>query len=101
MTSALVAGEGPAGADGGEGQLRSRLRALRGDVVRAQTADEVLGLLDTGRLRRADGLADLVDRASEVAAGPGVDRIIVMPAPLDDLLPGRGLRRGSTVAVGN
>jgi hypothetical protein len=41
----------------------------------------------------------MVDRASERAVRPGVDRIIEMPASLDDLLPGRGLRRGSTVTV--
>ncbi len=50
-------------------------------------------------MRRADGLADLVDRASERAVRAGVDRVIQMPPPLCDMLPGRGLRRGSTVAV--
>jgi len=68
-------------------------------VSSAAADDEVLALLDGGRLRRADGLADLVDWASERAVRAGVDRIIEMPAPLRDLLPGRGLRRGSTVTV--
>jgi hypothetical protein len=83
----------------GESQLRARLRALRGDTTRIESVDEVLSLLDGGRLRRADGLADLVDRASERAVRAGVDRIIQMPPPLCDMLPGQGLRRGSTVAV--
>jgi hypothetical protein len=48
-----------------ESQLRSRLRALREDGSRAQTADDVLGLLDRGRLQRVDRLGDLVGRGSE------------------------------------
>jgi len=72
---------------------------LREDPSRAETADDVVSLLDRGRLRRADGLADLVGRGSDAVARTGVDRVIAMPAPLDDLLPGRGLRRGSTVAA--
>jgi hypothetical protein len=36
---------------------------------------------------------------SLVAIRAGVDRVIQMPPPLCDMLPGRGLRRGSTVAV--
>ncbi len=83
----------------GESQLRSRLRALREDGSRAQTADEVLGLLDRGRLQRADRLGDLVARGSEAAARRGVDRVIAMPSPLREMLPGGGLRRGSTVTV--
>ncbi len=70
VAPALAAGGDPAGSGAGESQLRSRLRALRDDATRKEIADGVLGLLDAGRLRRADGLADLVDRASE-RAGPG------------------------------
>ncbi len=77
MLSALVAGGEPVGAG----------------------ADQVFGLLDRGRLRRPDRLVDLVDRASATVVRTGLDRIIEMPSPLGDLLPGRGLRRGSTVAV--
>lgn len=99
VAPAFTAGGDPTNAGRGESQLRSRLRALRGDARRTETADEVIDLLDGGRLRPADGLADLVDRASERVVRAGVDRIIEMPAPLRDLLPGRGLRRGSTVAV--
>jgi hypothetical protein len=89
----------PASTSGGESQLRSRLNALRHDAARAQTADEVRDLLDRGRLRRADGMSDLVGRGSQTPVRPGVDQIIEMPAPLREMLPGRGLRRGSTVSV--
>src|SRR6266511_11772 len=99
VAPAFAAGGDPATSGRGESQLRARLRTLRGDATRIESADEVLGLLDGGRLRRADGLADLVDRASERAVRAGVDRVIQMPPPLCDMLPGRGLRRGSTVAV--
>lgn len=98
MSSVLVAGGEPAGAGRGESALRSRLRASRGEAADAETADQVLGLLDRGRLRRADRL-DLVDRALATRVRTGLDRIVEMPSPLDELLPGRGLRRGSTVAV--
>ena len=83
----------------GESQPRARLHALREDGSRAQTADDVLGLLDRGRLQRADRLGDLVGRGSEAAVRVGVDRVIEMPSPLRKLLPGGGLRRGSTVTV--
>ncbi len=99
VAPAFAAGGDPVTSGRGESQLRARLRALRGDATRIESADEVLSLLDGGRLRRAGGLADLVDRASERAVRAGVDRVIQMPPPLCDMLPGRGLRRGSTVAV--
>jgi len=99
VLSALVAGGEPVGAGRGESALRSRLLGLRGEVGGAETADQVFGLLDRGRLRRPDRLVDLVDRASATVVRTGLDRIIEMPSPLGDLLPGRGLRRGSTVAV--
>lgn len=95
----LAADAEPASTSGGESRLRSRLSALRQDSARAQTADEVLDLLDRGRLRRADGMSDLVGRGSQTAVRPGVDQIIEMPSPLREMLPGRGLRRGSTVTV--
>jgi len=99
VAPAFAAGGDLATSGRGESQLRARLRALRGDATRIESADEVLGLLDGGRLGRADGLADLVDRASERSVRAGVDRVVQMPPPLCDMLPGRGLRRGSTVAV--
>jgi len=99
VASAFAADGERSGVEHGEALLRSRLRALRDDGMQAETADEVLDLLDRGRLRRAGGLSGAVERASETAVRVGVDRIIEMPAPLCDLLPGRGLRRGSTVAV--
>jgi len=99
VASAFAAAGEPPETGRGAALLRSRLRALRDDGMQAETADEVLGLLDRGRLRRAGGLSDVVGRASETAVRAGVDRIIAMPAPLCDLLPGRGLRRGSAVAI--
>src|SRR6266508_645479 len=101
VTVALVSatGDEPASVGTGASQLRSRLRTLRDDVSRVQSADEVLGLLDRDRLRSADGLADVVGRGSETAVRSGLDRIIEMPSPLRELLPGQGLRRGSTVTV--
>jgi hypothetical protein len=104
MTSALVAGGEPGGRPGrGESEPRSRLGASRRDATRTATADDVLGRLDAvtaaGGLPRAAGLADLVDRASATAVRTGADRIVEMPEPLRDLLPGQGLRRGSTVTV--
>ncbi|WP_157546703.1 hypothetical protein [Hamadaea tsunoensis] len=47
-------------------------------------------------------LSDLVRRASDLgpaAAGLGTDRLLPVASQLRDLLPGYGLRRGSTVAV--
>jgi len=85
----------PARNNVGESRLRSRLSALRQDSTRAQTADEVLELLDRGRLRRADGMSDLVGRGSQTAVRAGVDQVIEMPSPLGEMLPGRG----STVTV--
>ncbi|MFY1699177.1 MULTISPECIES: hypothetical protein [unclassified Solwaraspora] len=37
--------------------------------------------------------------ASDTGPAPGIDRALPVPAPLTGLLPGRGLRRGSTVNV--
>ncbi len=83
----------------GEQRLRARMRALGRDVATAGTAEDVLGLIESGRLRRATGLSGMVDRASQRVDRPGADRVIDVPAPLRELFPGRGLRRGSTVAV--
>ena len=99
VASVSATGDEPAGVGSGASQLRSRLRTLRDDASRVETADEVLGLLDRDRLRSADVLADVVGRGSETAVRPGLDRIIEMPSPLRELLPGQGLRRGSTVTV--
>jgi hypothetical protein len=82
-----------------EARLRSRLRSVRGVGSPTGSAEELLRLIDSGRLRRAAGLSGLVDRASQRGARPGADRVIEMPAPLRELLPGGGLRRGSTVAA--
>jgi len=83
----------------GEQRLRTRMRALSRDVSTADTAEDVLRLIDSGRLRRAAGLSGMVDRAGKRVDRPGADRVIDVPAPLRELFPGRGLRRGSTVAV--
>jgi hypothetical protein len=56
----------------------------------------VLRLVDSGRLRRGTGL---VGRGSESAIRPGADRVLDVVAPLREVLPGRGLRRGSTVVA--
>jgi hypothetical protein len=82
VAPAFAAGGDPATSGRGESQLRARLRALRGEATRIESADEVLSLLDGGRLRPADGLTDLVDRASERAVRTGVDRVIQMPPPV-------------------
>ena len=99
VASVSATGDEPARVGSGQSRLRSRLRTLRDDVSRVQSADEVLDLLDRDRLRSADGLADVVGRGSETAVRPGLDRIIEMQSPLRELLPGQGLRRGSTVTV--
>ena len=83
----------------GEQRLRARMRALSRDASTAGTAEEVLRLIDSGRLRRATGLSGMVDRASQRVDRPGADRVIDVLAPLRELFAGRGLRRGSTVAI--
>jgi hypothetical protein len=60
------------------------------------------GALRAGGLElvRATGLAGMVRRASDHAAGEdGSLRVLPVAAPLRGLLPGGGLRRGATVAV--
>ena len=44
VAPAFAAGGNPASSGRGESQLRARLRALRGDATRIESADEVLGL---------------------------------------------------------
>jgi len=83
----------------GEQRLRTRLRALSRDVATASTAEDVLRLIESGRLRRATGLSGMVGRASQRVDRPGADRVVNVPAPLRELFAGRGLRRGSTVAI--
>ena len=83
----------------GEQRLRARMRALSRDASTASTAEDVLRLIDSGRLRHATGLSGMVDRASQRVDRPGADRVIDVPAPLRELFAGRGLRRGSTVAI--
>jgi hypothetical protein len=83
----------------GEQRLRTRMRALSRDASTADTAEDVLRLIDSGRLRHATGLSGMVDRASQRVDRPGADRVIDVPAPLRELFAGRGLRRGSTVAI--
>jgi hypothetical protein len=83
----------------GEQRLRARMRALSRDASTADTAEEILRLIDSGRLRGATGLSGMVERASQRVDRPGADRVIDVPAPLRELFPGRGLRRGSTVAI--
>jgi hypothetical protein len=85
------------GAD--DGRAHSQLRVLSTRRAGAQTAEELLRLIDSGHVRRAAGLSGLVDRASDRVPRPGVDRVVDVVAPLRELLPGRGLRRGSTVTV--
>src|SRR3954469_22577759 len=50
------------------------------------------------RINGAAALADLVRAAGETDE-PGVHRVLPVAPALSGLLPGRGLRRGSTVAV--
>ncbi|GII24848.1 hypothetical protein Pme01_44450 [Planosporangium mesophilum] len=64
-----------------------------------QAAEELLRLVNSGQVRRAAARSALVDRASEHGVRPGADRVVEVVAPLRDLLPGRGLRRGSPVTV--
>jgi hypothetical protein len=92
-----VGADDATGAD--DGRAPARLRVLSTQRAGAQTAEELLRLIDSGHLRRAAGLSGLVDKASEHVPRPGVDRVVDVAAPLRELLPGRGLRRGSTVAV--
>lgn len=79
--------------------MRARVGALGRDACPAGTAEDVLWLIDSGRLRRATGLSGMVERASQRVDRPGADRVIDVPAPLRELFARRGLRRGSTVAV--
>lgn len=57
---------------------------------------EMAGRLVAGTAALAAVAAGLVRPASEP---PGIDRVLPVPAALTGLLPGRGLRRGSTINV--
>src|SRR5439155_941436 len=82
---------------------RGRRGPRRPGHRRARPARPAHQRLDAARDGRAGaaGLSGLVRRATEHATGElGAERVLPVLPELRELLPGGGLRRGSTVAVG-